>query len=765
MKARPAIALFITWLLFLGCANAAVIQEPDSSQDLRVQRLAGLCRLWGAIKFFHPYLAYKAIDWDQALVQSIPRVQAAVSAKDYQEALDHLLSYLHDPTTRTIREGSASSLEAGKDIKQAPAPGALTLKWIKDNIALISIHDYFQFTNQERASELSKIMNDASSARAVILDLRRSDGSTSSGEDSSTYYFARAFLQGLPVLFSGECPLPSTRHRLYSGYPTQVGDTSGGYYSGFVYSQEAAINGKTQKSENPNLIFLTDGYPNGVESQLGGLQSSGRAVLIQEGNESPEMESSLHVLTLPEGIAVQIRTTEAVNPDGSAGFSADISVPGRTAASDPALTAAMDVAVGKRVVSRTKMGVLPPNPPLIRENSYPEMTYPAEEYRLLSLFRFWNVIHYFFPYKDLMDRPWEDVLETFIPRFQRAKDALDYTLLVMELVTNIDDTHGFSFSPVFMNYLGTHRPPIEVKWIEDQSVVTQVSQNADRSVPAIRVGDVVLAVDGEDIAVRRNRLSRYFAASTPQALQWRVHQNILNGAENSAARIKYRNEKGETSEIVLTRTVRFLQSQRKTPVYAVLPDGFGYMDLVRLQVPDVDKAFETVKNTAALIMDMRGYPQGTAWTIGPRLADKKTVVARFGTSALHAITPDWPFRCTFEATTEPNEKWRYPGKIVVLINEEAISQAEHTCLFLEATAKARFIGSPTNGANGDVTRTVLPGGIMVNFTGLEVRHADGRQLQRVGIQPDVLVRPTIAGIRQGHDEVLERAIQELKKDQ
>ena len=28
------------------------------------ERLAGLGRLWGAAKFFHPFLAYKEIDWD-----------------------------------------------------------------------------------------------------------------------------------------------------------------------------------------------------------------------------------------------------------------------------------------------------------------------------------------------------------------------------------------------------------------------------------------------------------------------------------------------------------------------------------------------------------------------------------------------------------------------------------------------------------------------------------------------------------------------------
>ena len=47
-----------------------------------------------------------------------------------------------------------------------------------------------------------------------------------------------------------------------------------------------------------------------------------------------------------------------------------------------------------------------------------------------------------------------------------------------------------------------------------------------------------------------------------------------------------------------------------------------------------------------------------------------------------------------------------------------------------------------------------PGG---QFTGVEVLHADGRQLQHLGVQPAIEVRPTVREIRAGKDEVLDRA--------
>jgi C-terminal processing protease CtpA/Prc len=44
-----------------------------------------------------------------------------------------------------------------------------------------------------------------------------------------------------------------------------------------------------------------------------------------------------------------------------------------------------------------------------------------------------------------------------------------------------------------------------------------------------------------------------------------------------------------------------------------------------------------------------------------------------------------------------------------------------------------------------------------------VRHADGRQLQRIGLKPDVEVTPTLAGIRAGRDEVLDKAVEYINQ--
>jgi Peptidase family S41 len=175
---------------------------------------------------------------------------------------------------------------------------------------------------------------------------------------------------------------------------------------------------------------------------------------------------------------------------------------------------------------------------------------------------------------------------------------------------------------------------------------------------------------------------------------------------------------------------------------------------------------DAVMNTPAIIFDMRGYPKGTAWAIAPRLSERKNVTGalfrrplQIGAAfdPLGGSAPDH----AFEQKIPPATGAIYNGKVVMLINEHAISQSEHTCLFFEAATDVIFIGGPTNGANGDTTNLVLPGGIYVGLTGHDVRHADGRQLQRVGVQPQIKVEQTAKGIGEGRDEILEAALKYL----
>ena len=74
------------------------------------------------------------------------------------------------------------------------------------------------------------------------------------------------------------------------------------------------------------------------------------------------------------------------------------------------------------------------------------------------------------------------------------------------------------------------------------------------------------------------------------------------------------------------------------------------------------------------------------------------------------------------------------------------------------------IGSTTTAADGNVSRIFLPGGLRTMISGIGVYYLDGRETQRVGIVPDVEVHPTIEGIRNGLDELLEKALAIIQEE-
>ncbi|RZK91767.1 MAG: hypothetical protein EOO62_34045 [Hymenobacter sp.] len=105
----------------------------------------------------------------------------------------------------------------------------------------------------------------------------------------------------------------------------------------------------------------------------------------------------------------------------------------------------------------------------------------------------------------------------------------------------------------------------------------------------------------------------------------------------------------------------------------------------------------------------------------------------------------------------------YPGRVVVLVNEKSRSMAEFTAMALRATPNCLLLGSQTAGADGNATKIVLPGGLNTLMTGIGIYYPDRGETQQVGLRLDVTLRPTVAGIRAGRDELRDRAVELIQR--
>lgn len=733
-------------LAVFSLSTAGLAQQPTASE-----RLAGLARAWGFIKFHHPHLAYKDLDWDSALVSVIPLVSEGDSLTQYRAAIRRLLSVLEDPLTRVVEPASPPA-EPADDAR------AVVVRMTDDSTMILAIRDYYGLYTPASGAVVQGALARIPHARAVVIDLRSPVPVDPFGRGAA----AATLSPLLRLIASADLVPPGERRRVFVGYPAASPFASGQYRTGFLTTFEPRLKAAAGARAIPS-VFIVNAHAPPPPAALA-LQAQGTGSIVFEGDPRGGGTGSVAALDIAPGVQVEVRVSEPVHPDGtSAGLVPDVRVePSRGPGPDRALAAALALA-GTPPAPGSPRAVLPAAAPVPVERSYPTMGYPAPEYRLLGLFRLWATVQYFYPYKDLLDEPWDSILPEFIPRFQQATSDSAYALAIAQVAVRLHDSHAYVAGSVYTRILGEGYPPIRVRVVEGEPVVTALFDSTRRG---LEVGDVIQRVDGEDAGARLARYQQLISASTPQSSRDKAAISFMNGPVGSEVRLQVRGASERVRSVVLPRRredfTTLYHRERSGDIIRVLPGNVGYVDLDRLSYSMVDSMFRVLQDTRAIIFDMRGYPQGTFWVIAPWLATGEPPAARLETPMVNHGSPG-PAGEAFSQHVPPRPEGLVPyrGRTVMLIDERTQSQAEHTGMFFRAANGTRFVGGPTAGANGELASVSLPGGVTVGFTGQSVRFPDGRQLQRIGLVPDLLVVPTIRGIRAGQDEVLNAALRLL----
>ncbi len=725
-------AVSISLILSLLFSPFSEAKERQAVSSLsRADRLAGLCKAWGAAKFFHPRLARVGIDWDRTLVEAIPDVAAAADDVEYVSALNKMLSTLGDPNTKATLEVIGDRDDPEHSHELVTLTGAtLVLQ-----------------PNQFGLSDASASMSDARLQAAMLEKLPKAASILIDLTHVPIEEANPQLKKALALILSKRVVFPPKHERSYSGFPPQRGETSGDFLASEMVFRTSSIPGTGTAALLP-IEVRVDSSSSPYFDLIFGLWSSGARI----SGPLPAPFADVQEIRLVPGVTLRISTSEFSIAHDPVLANASSSSP----QSAPVALAAL------REIARSQAEL----PTAWVDPGYPEMSPPAPEYRLLALFRYWNVVEYFYPYKDLIGRDWDGVLREYLPIFLSSDTEIAYETTVRRLSTELHDSHAY-LGPTKALYesAGGFLPPISLRAVGGRSIVVATF---DASVP-IRLGDEILGIDGESTASRSAYFRGIYPASTPQAAAMIVQPYLLRGSENSTVRLEIREPNGEVRNVNLQRTLRSNDArllnafERKTQVVSVLDGNIGYVDLDRAESADLDEIFRTIADTRGLILDMRGYPNGTAWSIAGRLGTRTNPVAAIflqpylqgtGISSIESTRP----MLRTEQRVESSSDRRYAGRVVVLIDETTVSQGEHACLLFEAATDVTFIGSATSGANGDVTNFVLPGGITASMSGDAVLHADGTQLQRVGILPDLNAPLTVTGIASGTDEVLGMAM-------
>jgi C-terminal processing protease CtpA/Prc len=412
------------------------------------------------------------------------------------------------------------------------------------------------------------------------------------------------------------------------------------------------------------------------------------------------------------------------------------------------------------------------NPQFANEFTYSTIKFPDSGFQLLALFRFWNMVEYFYPNRDVMsDDPahsgdyWDDVLEEFIPRIALAPDIVAYQQELMKFIVNINDTHANLWTSIGVRPpIGPCQLPVDVRFVEGQPVVLRDISKTAGPVAGLLPGDVIEQLDGIPVSDLVNQWRSIYADSNDAARMRDIGRYLTRGACGAAAVVVRRGETRMTLQAarVTLASLDFTASythDRPGDAFQLLSNDIAYLKLSAVKAAESANYIQAAASTKGLIIDIRNYPaEFVVFTLGRLLVSEPTPFARFtagdtsNPGAFHWYSP------LMLLPQEPH----YSGKVVILVDDVTQSQAEYTTMAFRTAPGAIVIGSTTAGADGDVSLILLPGGFSAYISGLGVFYPDKRATQRVGILPDIEVTPTIEGIRTGRDELLEEAIRQIK---
>ncbi len=396
------------------------------------------------------------------------------------------------------------------------------------------------------------------------------------------------------------------------------------------------------------------------------------------------------------------------------------------------------------------------NPIFENENPYLSMKFDDDGLKLIGLFRYWNIIQYYFPYRHLIDDNWDTVLKEFIPKIIEADDELSYKLTLLELIGTIHDTHAniWQKDNILSNYWGLNSAPIKVKIIEGNVIVTEILDKPLRG--ELRIGDKILSINNESVENIISNTIKYCPASNLPTKYRDAARKLLRTNEDSLNVTISKN--GIKSDI----TVKCLNydsnlfRESNIASHKILDNNIGYIYPGSLAKGEIDTIMQTMSNTIGLIVDLRCYPSDfIVFSLGKYLMPEPTEFVKFTIGSL--LKPgEFNFGPTLKVGK--SNKDYYKNNVIILINETTQSQAEYTTMALRVAPKALVIGSTTAGADGNLSYIILPGNVKTAISGIGVYYPDGTETQRIGIIPDIEVNQTIDGIKDGRDTVLEKAI-------
>jgi carboxyl-terminal processing protease len=399
----------------------------------------------------------------------------------------------------------------------------------------------------------------------------------------------------------------------------------------------------------------------------------------------------------------------------------------------------------------------------------------SEDQKVAGLSKFWSEARFNFAGFDrLPGIDWDALYVRYLQKVRQAKTTADYYRVMMRFAAELHDGHVNAYPPKELFDTFYAKPGLRTALVEGGVVVTQV---VDPSLQAQgwKVGDVILKIGDLDVRQYAKLNVVSYLSSSNRRDQDPFDYFLLSGDVHRTLTLTVEDASGRHAVRTLKRLpIAKMATLLKVPgtEFRLLPSGIAYLGVGEFEDDAGPKALiahlAEIAAAKGLVIDVRQNGGGNSSN---------------GTAILQILAAT-PFKWEMERTPVYNAVDRADGvpqhlaaigqpeiapdpahhlsvPVAVLTSGETGSAAEDFVAIFQSMHRGATIGEPTGGSTGQPFSFKLPGGGSARICTKNTRTPDGRVFMGVGLQPDILVRPTVADVRAGRDAALQRAVEYL----
>ncbi|NUM81989.1 hypothetical protein HUU42_14420, partial [bacterium] len=393
----------------------------------------------------------------------------------------------------------------------------------------------------------------------------------------------------------------------------------------------------------------------------------------------------------------------------------------------------------------------------------------THEDKVYALIKLYTILKYFYPFFDEIMLDWDARFVEFIEQCPVSESLPQFYHYLCEFLQPLADSHvTLLFEKINSDY---YTLPIKFDKIEGRTVVTEIKHKILPDSLKILKGTELIKINGFAIEDFEKMWLKRISFSTPAAglrnvYSYHIPPSPINGPFGSEVELTIlAPDSLSAKKIYFKRTVspnEWRTDMVKRPSSYKI-QNIGYIDISRIDsIGQYESTIKEMMDTKAIIIDLRKRPTigSVNKIVSPFIKDTLNV----GFEEIPLITSSRMSWIRNEFRFNGNSKIYYKKPLIILINENSQSGTETIASIFKAAKRAVFIGSQTAGTTGALSWIFLDNLGYATFTGCRIGNAEGNLLWQHGIIPDITVKPTLKGIREDKDEVLETAVSYINQN-